>query len=45
MVMKEGNALFNDTLNIFYLWLYGVEREYGYEKSTCSFRDNQWMDM
>ena len=21
---KEGNALFNDTLNTFYLWLYGV---------------------
>ena len=21
---KEGNALFNDTLKIFYLWLYGV---------------------
>ena len=21
---KEGNVLFNDALNIFYLWLYGV---------------------
>ena len=21
---KEGNILFNDTLNTFYLWLYGV---------------------
>ena len=21
---KEGNALFNDALNTFYLWLYGV---------------------
>ena len=21
---KEGNVLFNDTLNIFYLWLYGI---------------------
>ena len=21
---KEGNALFNDTLNTFYLWLYGI---------------------
>ena len=21
---KEGNVLFNDTLNTFYLWLYGV---------------------
>ena len=20
----EGNVLFNDTLNIFYLWLYGI---------------------
>ena len=24
MVMKEGNVLFNDTLNTFYLQLYGV---------------------
>ena len=24
MEMKEGNILFNDTLNTFYLWLYGV---------------------
>ena len=23
-VRKEGNVLFNDTLNTFYLWLYGV---------------------
>ena len=22
--MKEENILFNDTLNTFYLWLYGV---------------------
>ena len=22
---KEGNVLFNDTLNTFYLWLYGVK--------------------
>ena len=22
---KEGNVLFNDTLNTFYLWLYGIE--------------------
>ena len=22
--MKEGNVLFNDALNTFYLWLYGV---------------------
>ena len=22
---KEGNALFNDVLNTFYLWLYGVK--------------------
>ena len=21
---KEGNVLFNDTLNTFYLWLYGI---------------------
>ena len=21
---KEGNVLFNDALNIFYLWLYGI---------------------
>ena len=24
VLMKEGNVLFNDTLNTFYLWLYGV---------------------
>ena len=24
MGRKEGNVLFNDTLNTFYLWLYGV---------------------
>ena len=23
-IIKEGNVLFNDTLNTFYLWLYGV---------------------
>ena len=23
-VWKEGNVLFNDALNTFYLWLYGV---------------------
>ena len=23
-LIKEGNVLFNDTLNTFYLWLYGV---------------------
>ena len=23
---KEGNVLFNDALNSFYLWLYGVRR-------------------
>ena len=23
-LVKEGNVLFNDTLNTFYLWLYGV---------------------
>ena len=23
---KEGNVLFNDALNTFYLWLYGVRR-------------------
>ena len=23
-IWKEGNVLFNDTLNTFYLWLYGV---------------------
>ena len=22
---KEGNVLFNDALNTFYLWLYGIE--------------------
>ena len=22
---KEGNVLFNDALNSFYLWLYGIE--------------------
>ena len=21
----DGNAIFNDTLNTFYLWLYGIE--------------------
>ena len=25
LLMKEGNVLFNDTLNIFYLQLYGFE--------------------
>ena len=25
MLNKEGNILFNGTLNTFYLWLYGVE--------------------
>ena len=24
LLRKEGNVLFNDTLNTFYLWLYGV---------------------
>ena len=24
---KEGNVLFNDTLNTFYLWLYGVSTD------------------
>ena len=24
---KEGNVLFNDALNTFYLWLYGVEHK------------------
>ena len=24
MYRKEGNVLFNDALNTFYLWLYGV---------------------
>ena len=23
-LVKEGNVLFNDTLNTFYLWLYGI---------------------
>ena len=23
--VKEGNVLFNDTLNTFYLWLYGIQ--------------------
>ena len=23
-MVKEGNVLFNDTLNTFYLWLYGI---------------------
>ena len=23
-ILKEGNILFNDALNTFYLWLYGV---------------------
>ena len=27
--MKEGNVLFNDALNTFYLWLYGVRRNEG----------------
>ena len=26
---KEGNVLFNDTLNTFYLWLYGVKHGKG----------------
>ena len=24
LLKKEGNVLFNDTLNTFYLWLYGI---------------------
>ena len=24
---KEGNVLFNDTLNTFYLWLYGIRHD------------------
>ena len=24
LICKEGNSLFNDALNTFYLWLYGV---------------------
>ena len=24
IILKEGNVLFNDALNTFYLWLYGV---------------------
>ena len=24
IIRKEGNVLFNDALNTFYLWLYGV---------------------
>ena len=27
--MNEGNVLFNDALNTFYLWLYGVRRNEG----------------
>ena len=23
-ILREGNVLFNDTLNTFYLWLYGI---------------------
>ena len=26
---EEGNVLFNDTLNTFYLWLYGVGTKFG----------------
>ena len=26
---KEGNVLFNDALNTFYLWVYGVRHNYG----------------
>ena len=26
-MVKEGNVLFNDALNTFYLWLYGRKKE------------------
>ena len=35
---KEGNGLFNDTLNTFYLWLYGIRHMVKYH--TDSERGN-----
>ena len=32
---KEGNALCNDTLNTFYLWLYGIKTYF--KQSTTAF--------
>ena len=37
-IRKEGNVLFNDTLNTFYLWLYGVRHMVKYH--TDSEREN-----
>ena len=33
---KEGNVLFNDTLNTFYLWLYGV-RQNNLDPEFCDY--------
>ena len=33
-LMKEGNVLFNDALNTFYLWLYGVEHMVKYHSDS-----------
>ena len=37
MTRKEGNVLFNDALNTFYLWLYGVRHmvKIAREKTHC----------
>ena len=32
--MKEGNVLFNDALNTFYLWLYGVRHMVKYNSDN-----------
>ena len=34
LYMKEGSVLFNDTLNTFYLWLYGVKDNSDSEKGN-----------
>ena len=31
---KEGNVLFNDALNTFYLWLYGVRHMVKYHSDS-----------
>ena len=31
---KEGNILFNNTLNTFYLWLYGIEHMVKYQSDS-----------
>ena len=35
--LKEGNVLFNDTLNTFYLWLYGIDNYSARKVTFCYY--------